>query len=326
MSTSTGAFVFADDGTSDLPVDEVVVAQRPPLVARVLRAVQPLLYLAPALISVLIWVYWPIARTAELSFYQWNLLPTTPKRPVGWQNYEDVVALPEMRKALWNTFKYTVGLLPFSVFIPLGIALLLNEMKGRMRAVYRTAIFLPVLIAPVVVAVVWRWMLHPTNGIVNSAISTVGWTSPNWFREEGLALWVIVFITGWKLIGFSSLIFAAGIAGLDRDVHDAALVDGATRWQTIRHVTLPLLSPTTMFMVLLTLLLSAQWTFPLVNVLTQGGPQDSTTNIYFLLWKFGFRNFNVGFSSAAALLFFVAFGLFALVCVRAIDRFSFHDN
>ncbi|MDY7106275.1 MAG: sugar ABC transporter permease [Actinomycetota bacterium] len=307
-------------------ITEEVRAVRPPALRRVLAHTQPYLYLVPAMVGVAVWIYWPILRTLRLSTVQWNLLPTTPQRDVGLDNYRDVLALEEMRTAVWNTVKYTVGLLPFSVILPLAIALMLAELTGRSRNVYRVAIFVPVLMAPVVVAVVWRWMLHPTNGVVSDVLATFGMTSPNWFRDETLALWTIVGITGWKLVGFSVLIFAAGIAGLDRDVHDAARMDGATRWQTIRHVTLPLLSPTTMFMVLLTLLLSAQWTFPLVNVLTDGGPLDSTTNVYHLLWKFGFRNFNVGFSSAAAVIFFVAFGAFALVCVRVIDRFSFYDS
>lgn len=317
-------FATADAGLLTIEVD--VPARRPGLGRRVLTGAQPYLYLLPAFVGIAVWVYWPIVRTFRLSFVEWNLLPTTPQVPVGWDNYRDVVALPEMRTAVWNTVLYTIGLLPFSVVIPLGIALLINEVTGRLRDVYRVLVFVPVLTAPVVVAVVWRWILHPRQGLVDGWLGGVGIESPNWFRDDSLALWTIVGITGWKLIGFSVLIFAAGIAGLDRDVHDAARIDGATRWQTIRHVTLPLLSPTTMFMVLLTLLLSAQWTFPLVNVLTQGGPLDSTTNVYFLLWKFGFRNFDVGFSSAAAVLFFVAFGAVALLCVRVIDRFSFHDS
>lgn len=314
--------VVADPG---ILVVEGDITAAPPQ-RRFLAAAQPYLYLTPAIVGVVVWIYWPIAQTAQLSFFEWNLLPTTPKVAVGLDNYRDVVQLPQMRTALWNTAKYTLGLLPFSVVVPLAVAVLLADLAGRMRGVYRALVFLPVLMAPVVVGVVWRWMLHPTNGIVNAGLERLGINGPNWFRDENLALWTITGITGWKLIGFSTLIFAAGVAGLDADAHDAARIDGATRWQTIRHVTIPLLSPTIMFMVLLTVLLSAQWTFPLINVLTEGGPLDSTTNVYYLLWRFGFRNFDVGFSSAAAVLFFVAFGALALVCVRLIDRFSFYDS
>ncbi len=299
---------------------------RPSLWRRVGAGATPYLFLVPALVSVAIWVYRPMVDTARLSFVQWNLMPTRAKVPVGWQNYRDVLELPEMHTALANTAKYVLGLLPFSVVIPLAIALLIGDGRGRGRGFYRTAIFLPVLIAPVVVAAVWRWILHPSQGVLDGALGLIGVDGPDWLGDRRLALWTIVAITGWKLIGFSVLIFSAGIAGLDRDLLAAAEVDGASRWQVTRHVTLPLLSPSILFMVLLTVLLSAQWTFPLVNVLTDGGPLGATTNIYLLLWEYGFRNFNVGFSSAAAVLFFCAFGLLALGCVKAIDRFSFHDS
>jgi multiple sugar transport system permease protein len=299
---------------------------RPPLARRLGASIVPYLYVAPALAGVVMWIYWPIVRTARLSTVQWNMLPTKPKIPVGLDNYRDVLQLPEMRTALWNTLKYTVGLVPFSVILPLAIALLIGDVTGRLRGVYRGFVFLPVLMAPVVVAVVWRWILHPTQGLLNTWLKTFGIHGPDYLNDKKYALWTIVGITGWKLMGFSVLIFSAGIANLNTDCVSAAEVDGAGRLQIIRRIILPLLSPTIMFMLLLTMLLSAQWTFPLINVLTGGGPIGSTTNVYVLLYEFGFRNFNVGFSSAAAMLFFVLFGSIALVATKAIDRYSFYDS
>lgn len=293
---------------------------------RALDRLEPYLYVLPALLSIGIWVYRPLLGTLEMSFYQWNLLPTAPRVAVGLDNYVRVLTLPEMGIAVRNTTLYIVGLLPFSLVLPLLIAILVQDVGGRMRELYRAIIFVPVLMAPVVVAVVWRWMLHPIHGVLNQAlVSTVGVEPLNWFREPDLALWAIVGITGWKLLGFGVLIFSAGLTGISQDYVEAASVDGATRGQVVRHITLPLLTPTITFVVLLTVLLSGQWTFPLISVLTGGGPLNATTSIYYILWEFGFRNFNVGFSSAAAVLFFVVFGLLALVLTRLMDRFSIHD-
>ena len=293
---------------------------------RTFERLEPYLYLLPALLSIIIWVYRPLVGTLELSVFQWNLLPTTPRLPVGLENYRRVLTLPEMGQALWNTGIYVVGLLPFSVVLPLGIALLVQGIGGRMRGLYRAIIFTPMLIAPVVVAVVWRWMLHPLHGVLNVGLADLLGTDPiNWFRSQDLAIWAIVGITGWKLLGFSVLLFSAGLTNVSQDYLDAANVDGATSWQTARYITLPLLSPTVTFVVLLTVLLSGQWTFPMISVLTNGGPVGSTASVYYLLWELGFRNFNVGFSSAAAVLFFGAFGLLAWLFTRLMDRLSFYD-
>jgi len=287
---------------------------------------QAYLYLLPAFVAIAVWVYWPAISTFRLSFYQWNLLATTPKIPVGLDNYGQIVTLPDMGQALRNTGVYILGILPFSVALPLAIALLVQGVVGRMRAVYRAIIFTPVLMAPVAVAVVWSWMMAPLGGILNQALHAAFGIAPiYWFQGGSVAIASIIVITGWKLLGFSVLIFSAGLAGISQEYTDAASVDGATRWQTIRHITLPLLSPTILFMLMLSVLFSAQWTFPLINVLTRGGPLGATTNIYYLLWEFGFRNFNIGLGTAAAVLFFIGFGALAFVFTWLSDRFSFYD-
>ncbi|GIW11428.1 MAG: ABC transporter permease [Dehalococcoidia bacterium] len=286
----------------------------------------PYLYLIPAVLAVATWVYWPLLQTVELSFYRWNLLPSRPREFVGFANYLQVLALPELGRALLNTILTVLGLLPFTVVVPAALALLTTGVGGPLRGVYRACIFAPVLMAPVVVAVVWRWILHPSQGVLFTLVQQpLGLPAVNWFRDELLALPAIIAITGWGLLGFSYLIISAGLANIPREYLDAARVDGASGWRLRWSITLPLLTPTITFLVMMTVLLGAQWVFPLVNVLTQGGPQDATTNLYYLLWQFAFRNFNVGWASAAAVLFFAGFALVAAAAVWLIDRFSFYD-
>ena len=131
---------------------------------------EPYLYILPAVIAVGIWIYRPLLQTIELSFYQWNMLPTAPRTFVGLQNYAQLFALPEMSRALVNTAIYMLGILPLSVLLPMAVAILTQNIGKRARTLYRMMIFLPVIIAPVVVAVVWRWILHPTNGILNNTL------------------------------------------------------------------------------------------------------------------------------------------------------------
>jgi multiple sugar transport system permease protein len=293
-----------------------------------LRRIEPFLYVLPALIAVSIWVYRPLVQTFQLSFYEWNLLPTAPQRFVGLGNYTRILQLPEMSQAVGNTLIYMVGLWPLAVLLPMIIAITTDNLGKRARENYRAFIFAPMIMAPVVVAAVWRWILHPTNGIVNNTLdlSIPNFERIRFFTDGSIAIWVIVFITGWKLIGFSTLIFSAALTNINREVNEAAAIDGATRLQITRYITLPLISPTILFMTMLSILFASAWSFTYINILTGGGPAGATTNIYYLLWNYGFRTFAIGWSSAAAMIVFVAFGLIAFGFIRLSNRLAFYDN
>lgn len=288
---------------------------------------QPYLYLLPALLTIALWIYKPLVETFQLSFFEWNLLPTAPKTYVGMDNYERILTLPEMERALGNTVIYILGVLPLSVVLPLIVAIFTDTISRRWRSIYRTLIFVPMIMAPVVVSIIWRWILHPTQGVLNVQLHHWFDLEPiNFLRDGGLPVATIIFITGWKLVGFSTLIFSAAISNVNRDYLEAAAIDGASYWQSVRFIVLPLLSPTILFMTTLSVLLASQWTFAYINVLTQGGPLGATTNVYYILWEFGFRSFSVGWSSAAAMIMFVVFGGLAAMLLGLSRRFSFYDN
>ncbi|MEV1295249.1 sugar ABC transporter permease, partial [Pseudonocardia sp. NPDC049635] len=295
---------------------------RIPWATRVARAAPPYLFLAPGLVLLAIWVYRPLATTVQLSFFSWNLLPTSPAEFVGFANYERLFALPDFSAALGRTVVLILGLLPFTLVVPTVVGLLGRRVHGRAATVYQALVFAPMLVAPVAGAAVWQWLLDPRGGLVNQLLGT----STNWLQEPGPAQLAIIVITGWHVLGFATLVLAAGLAGIDSEYSAAASLDGATHWQTTRWITLPLLSPTLAFLLLMTLLLAAQWSFPLVNTLTGGGPSDATTNIYYLLWDYAFTSFDAGLGAAAGMIFFLGFGLLALLLVRLTERLSFHDS
>ncbi|MGE0231587.1 MAG: carbohydrate ABC transporter permease [Flavobacteriaceae bacterium] len=290
------------------------------------RRLLPWLYVLPAAATFVVWIYEPLLRALWLSFHQWNLLPTAPLNWVGLANYENIFALPKMWQALGNTGIYLVGLLPLAVLIPLAIAIYTQDLPPRSRNVYRALIFVPMIIAPVVAAAVWRWLLDPDYGLVNSGIRSLGAEPVGFLTDPDVAIWTIIFITGWKLMGFSTLILSAANANIDRSLIEAARMDGASRWHIIRDIRLPLLSPAILLLVMMVILLGAQWSFSYIHVLTGGGPLGTTTNIYYLLWDFGFSSLSVGWSSAAAVVLFLGFSAFAFILFRLIDRFSFYDN
>ena len=286
----------------------------------------PYLYLLPALLTVGIWVYKPLIQLFGLSFFQWNLLPTSPKVPVGLGNYRQLLSLPEFGAAIRNTVLYIVGILPMSILIPVIIALQTNRLSEKIRKAYRAVIFLPFIMAPVVITVLWRWLLNPYGGFVNDFILEPLLHHPVSFFGESCALYTIIFITGWSIVGFSTLIFSSAIVGIDRSYLESATLEGATYGQMSRRIILPLLSPQILLMTMLTVLLASQWTFVHVNVITQYSSYMHVTNIYHLLYIYGFRSFNIGWSSAAAVLMFIVFGLIAVFFLRLTEKYSFYDN
>ncbi|WP_261566826.1 carbohydrate ABC transporter permease [Frankia gtarii] len=324
----SGMFVEVAPPTLPVPIvapaavgDRGRTARR--LARRLGRGVVPYLYLVPALGMLIVWTYRPLVETANYSFYSWNLSPTQPATPVGWDNYHRLFTLPELGGSVWRTLLMIIGLLPFTIVIPVVVGLLSREVRGRARSFYQALIFLPFLVAPVASAAVWQWLLSPRSGAVNRATGS----SVNWFHERWPALIAITGITGWHVLGFAVVVVAAGLASINSDYAEAASVDGASRWQITRWLTLPLLSPTLVFLVLSTVLLFApQWTFPLIDSLTQGGPVDATTNVYYLLWEYGIQSFDAGLASAAGVVFFIGFGLVAAVLLWISERVTIHDD
>ena len=313
-------------------IDVVTTSAGAPFAARRTRRVlprfrpAPWLYLLPALATFVVWVFEPLAHAAWLSLFEWNMLPTAPMHWVGAKNYQNILALPKLWQALRNTGFYIFGLLPLSVLIPLAIALWTHDLPARARNIYRALIFVPMIIAPVVAGAVWRWLLDPGHGVLNLGLQAIGSPPVGFLSDPNWAIWTITFITGWKLTGFSTLILSAANANLDPSLVEAARMDGATPWQVVRHIRLPMLSSSVLFLVMMTILLGAQWSFSYINLLTQGGPLGSTTNIYYLLWDFGFSTLSVGWSSAAAMLLFAGFAVLAFVMFRLIDRYSFYEH
>jgi multiple sugar transport system permease protein len=292
-----------------------------------LERLQAYLYLLPALVLVGIWVYRPLVEIVDLSFHQWNMLPTSAKTPVGWANYQQVLALPEIQRALVNTLVYTLGLLPFSLILPVVIAIFTYGIRSKVSGWYRAIVFTPVIIAPVVVTVLWRWILHPYSGVLNLGLQNVFGVRPvNFLGDPALMIPTITFITGWGLVGFCTLIFASALTNISRDYLEAAAIDGATYWQTVRFIMLPLLSPSILFVTLLTVLFSSQWTFAHINVLSVSSMRSTTSNIYTVLYDYGFRSFNTGVSSASAVLMFIGFGAIAVVFLWLQNRLSFYDS
>jgi sn-glycerol 3-phosphate transport system permease protein len=264
------------------------------------------LYLGPAAVLTAVFVYWPLLASAVLSFYDWNLV--SPDRvAVGWQNYRDLVQSRAFRLSLVNTGQAAVALTILTVVAPLVLAVLVLQVTPRWRNVYRVVLFSPTVISMAIACAIWLWMFHPLYGVLNAGLRLAGLPAPAWLSSSDWAIWSIVLVTVWKTFGFNFVIYTAGLLAIPAELYQAARVDGASDAQLFRHITLPLLAPTTLFVLLTTFVLGPQNLFIPTQILTQGGPNEASNNVGYLVYQLGFEYFRVGYASAAAMLIFLVF-------------------
>jgi multiple sugar transport system permease protein len=268
-------------------------------------------YLTPLLVLLFAWVYGPALFTGVLSFLEWNLTGA-PGGFVGLENYARLLREPEFGQAAGQTMLYAAALLPFSTIVPMFLAIMLWQRPGRTSTVYRSLLFLPVMVAPVAVAVSWRFLLNPLQGLANEVIGVIGLPPMNWLGNPASALIVIVLVTAAKVTAFNMLLYSAALSTLDRRTLQAARLESASAWETTRFIVIPQLHKTTLLLGVLSIVLAGQWVFTNVSVLTQGGPDGVTDNVYYRIYTLGFEFFETGMASAAAAIVLLFFALASL--------------
>lgn len=295
---------------------------------RIPGKVKPYLFLLPAMGLILFWTYKPLLQTLQYSLYKWSMVPGTVPEFVGIDNFMKLFRNKDFIPALKNTLIYILGMLPFSIVLPLFIAAATQDLNEKAKKIYRAVFFIPMIMAPVAVSIIFQWLLHPGNGLVNHLLQTLGLTGESiaFFADQKFARLMIILISGWKMIGFSTLMFSSALSGIDTQYYEAAKLDGAGSIRRFFDMTLVLLSPTAMLMLMVSVLFSSQWSFAYIDVLTQGGPFATSTNIYYMMYKFAFGDLNVGLCAAAATLFLIVFGISALTMQRLTKKYAFYDN
>jgi multiple sugar transport system permease protein len=277
------------------------------------RAGAGLLFAGPALAAIGCFFLLPVAAALLLSLTDFDLYALADPanlRFVGLANYARLLGDPAFWSALANTLYFAAVGGTLSVLASLGGALLLQAPLARARGFFRTLYFLPVVTTLVAVAIVWRFVYHPRIGLLNRALEALGLPGQDWLGTPELAMPAIIALAVWKNFGFNLVIFAAALQAIPERLYEAARLDGASGWQQLRHVTLPMLQPTTSFVALMTAIGSLQL-FAEPYVMTQGGPGDATRSLVLLMYEQGFRWWNLGFASA------LAFVLFALVALAS---------
>lgn len=286
---------------------------------RALPLFRPYLYLAPLFAVLAVFVYWPLVQTAYLSLYEWNMVSPV-KTFVGGRNYAELFSGRDFRTALWNTVQYMGWMLLGKGLLPLAAAWAVAEVAGRWHKVYRGVMFVPAVVSMAVASLLWLWILNPIGGVLNGVLRSFGLEGPMWLSDPG---WVIASLSAvaiWKGFGLSFILYLAALLNIPPEYVEAAKVDGAGRLQIFRRITWPLLMPTTVFVALTAVLEAAQDVFVPIQILTQGGPNQASTNVVYLIWEQGFQFFRTGMASAASVVVFAVFLILAVWQIRVIDR------
>ncbi len=275
------------------------------------------LFLSPTLLIFSVFVAFPVLFSFYLSFHKWNMF-SPDQSFVGIENYKRIIANPEFWMVLKHTAVYTLGTVPLNMVLALGVAYLLNK-KIAGKKILRAAFFTPVIVSPVAAAVIWRWIYEPNFGLLNYALSWLHIPSVNWLNDPTAAMFSLIVMGVWKSFGVNMVLFAAGLQGIPEHYYEAAELDGAGALSRFWNITLPLLSPTTFFILVMSIIGSFQ-VFDIVYVLTSGGPLDSTKVLVFYLYENAFKYFEMGYASAVAYL------MFAIIFVLTLLQMKFLKN
>jgi multiple sugar transport system permease protein len=280
------------------------------------------IFLLPSLIGMTVFVIISIISSLGLSFTKWDLIGDI--QWVGLANYSRVIKDPNIHGALLHTLQFIAGYLPSVMIISLGVAMLLNQ-KLKGVVFFRALYFIPVITSWVAVSMIWKWLLNPEYGIVNYLLSLIGIAGPGWLVDADWAMIGVILTSVWKDIGFITVIYLAGLQEIPDHLYEAAAIDGVNGWQKFRHITWPMLSSTTFFVVTISLINSFQ-VFDQVWVMTEGGPAGATSVMVQQIYLNAFRYYKMGYASAISWVLFIIIFAFTFAQNRMQKKWGYSDE
>lgn len=290
-----------------------------------LWAVRPYLYVLPALLFIGVFIYWPLIQVTYLSLFQWNLV--SPNRTyVGFENFLVLLKDPAFFRVMLQSLWYILIALLGNFLLPVGLAMLTLQVSERNTDLYQSLLFAPTVVATSVGALLWQWIYLPTGGLLNAGLDVINLPGGNWLNDPKTALGAVGVVAAWKFLGFNYLISLAGLKAIPAEYLEAARVDGAAGWPLLRWVVVPLLGPTLIFIMLTAIIQSLPNAFIPVQILTRGGPSDSSNNLLYSIYQDGFQFFQIGKASAESVLTLILFAGAAIWQFRILERNLEYDR
>lgn len=287
-------------------------------------------FLLPSLIGMLIFSMLPLIISALISLTDWNGLATLTdpgffrEHFIGLENYKKILTSAEFWRTLGNTAEYIILYIPLMLAASLLVATLLSQAR-RGIGFFRVVYYIPVLTSWVAASLIWKSVLSPQYGALNGILSIFGIQGPGWLTDEKWAMPAIVLVSVWKDMGFFGLILLSGVIGINRTYYEAAELDGANGWVKFTAITLPLLTPS-IFYVLIVGMINAFQLFPQIMIMTGGGPNGATQVMVERIYNYGFRYYRMGYASAFSWILFAIIMVFTAIQMKGQERWVHYDN
>ena len=274
------------------------------------------LFLLPAVVIFALFVWYPLVLGFIMSFQNIDMI--NPAVWVGWTNYQKVFSDPLFGIAWRNTLTFTGYALLFGYFVPIAVALLINEMRHA-KGLFRLAFYLPVMLPPIVTSFLWLWLYNADYGLINALLHVFHLPGGLWLVNQGTALPALVVVATWGNAGSTILIYLAALQGVPASLYEAAEIDGSNLWQRIWYVTLPTIRPIMLLMLVLQIIATMQ-VFTEPFTITGGGPANATMTVLMLIYNYTFQNAEFGQASALGVILFLVLAVFALIYMRMTSR------
>lgn len=271
---------------------------------------RPYLFITPALLFFALFFFYPIVNMIYLSFQDWTLLNLEEMEWVGLENFRNLFADPDFYLVLKNTLVYTFLTVFLGIAIAFFLALWLNK-QAKIYGIVQGAIFSPHIISLVSVSMLWMWLMDTQYGLLNAMLESIGLPTSTWLADPGTALYSLVLVSVWKVVGYNTLIFIAGLQSIPKEIYEAAALDRSPAWRTLYKITIPMLSPTLFFLLVINTISSFQ-VFDTIYIMTQGGPVNSTNMLVFYIYEQGMDFYNGGIASAASVVLLALAGVLTL--------------
>ncbi|CDB34479.1 aBC transporter permease protein [Phascolarctobacterium sp. CAG:266] len=283
------------------------------------------LFLLPSIFFFVVFSYWPLLQNLYLSFFSWNMV--SPNMTfVGIENYTAVLGSEELIKILANTVVFVAIMLVLNFVLPYLFSFVLGHLIERGKGFYRSTLFMPATLSLAVASILFLWIYNPLAGPLSIVLSWLDLESPRWFKENWLVIFAICTIIGWKVFGYNLIVMLAAMLAVPKEMIEAAKLENASNWQIFKQIIVPMTSSTAIYVFTITVVFGLQYVLVPVNMLTQGGPDQGSSNLVYIIYQYAFVFFQTGKSAAFAIITMICYIAFLLFRTKYLEKKVYYEN